>query len=437
MHKPILGITLFEEQLIRVYLLSDEFSLLKVLGKNRRIVIFTQVELQVKLKTLLKERFLDEIEVVAFSASMESKSQKMISFFANWVDPSVGAIRKLNREYIGMRIGRTGYLVRILVRYLFSSNKRIKKLIRFLYLRLSSAQKIGNSFSIIPPRLDLLLVMSLTNTESDLPLAVFYKKNGTPVIATVRSWDNVVTKGILKFTPDVFLSHSNFMSDSVIRVHGFESEIVKTWVTPGYQSKYLVNSDKNHSKLLNVTYACIGPVLNPDEINFITWIQKLSVNYGFNLSVLQHPKFQHLLPEGESKNYKVICFNYLDSTLKEYYSFLSCQDVVILSGTTVALDALFSGTKILALGFEIETQNFWESHLRSFDYLPHTKWLFENLPITKLRDKQHLISFLSNSFELRPISDSQAKLKPMIGHIELDYINLLEDCISVSLKTAY
>jgi hypothetical protein len=435
MHKSILGITLFEEQLIRVYLLSDEFRLLKVLGKNRQIVIFTRTDLQAKLKTLLIENFLDGIQVVAYKESIETKSQKIISFIANWIDPSEATIRKLNREYIGMRIGRTGYLVRILVRFLFSSNRRMKKLIRFLYMRLSSAQRIGRSFSIIPPKLDLLLVMSLTNTESDLPLAVFYKKNKTHVIATVRSWDNVVTKGILKFTPDVFISHSDFMSDRVIRVHGFKSEIVKTWVTPCYQSKYLVNSDKNHSKLLNVTYACIGPMLNPDEINFITWIQKVSVNYGFNLSVLQHPKFQHLLPEGESPNYKVICFDYLDSTLTEYYSFLNCQDVVILSGTTVALDALFSDTKILALGFEIETQNFWESHLRSFDYLPHSKWLFENLPITKLRNKQHLISFLSNSFELKPISDGQTQLKPMIGQVNLDYISLLEECISVSLKT--
>jgi hypothetical protein len=434
MHKPILGITLFEEQLIRVYLLSDEFSLLKVLGKNRRIVIFTQIELQAKLKAILKEKSLDEIEIVAFREPVESKSQKLISFFANWVDPSEGAIRKINREYTGMRISHMGYLIRILVRNLFSSSIRIKKLIRFLYLRISSVQRIENSFTNIPPKLNLLLVMSLTNTESDLPLAVFYKKKGIPVIATVRSWDNLVTKGILKFTPDIFLSHSNFMSDIFIRVHGFKSEIVKTWVTPCYQNKYLVNSNTNHSKLLNVTYACIGPLLNPDEMNFIDWIQKLSVNFGFNLSILQHPKFQHSLLKGESQNYEEICFDYLNSTLKEYYSFLASQDVVILSGTTVALDALFSGARILALGFEIETQNFWESHLRSFDYLPHTKWLFDNLPITKLMNKQHLISFLSNSFELGPVIDSQAKLKPMIGHIELDYISLLEDCISDNLK---
>jgi hypothetical protein len=66
-------------------------------------------------------------------------------------------------------------------------------------------------------RYDNNIPLSLTNIESDLQIGIFYKKKNTPVIATVRSWDNLVTKGILRFSPDIFLSHSKYMSEIAIQ----------------------------------------------------------------------------------------------------------------------------------------------------------------------------------------------------------------------------
>lgn len=434
MHITTIGITLFEEQLIRSYLLSDNLNLLRVIGNHKKIVIFTRIDLLHKVKSLSHTLPSIDIEVVSFIEYGESRIQKILSFFASWTDPSIAVIRKLKREYISNRIGSLGYYFRICIWHLFSSNNMIKSFIRFLYLHLSTKNRIRNSFSTLPPKLDLLFVTSLTNKENDLPVAIFYRKSQISVIATVRSWDNLVTKGILQFVPNLFISHSETMSHLAIKSHGFKAKIIKTWVTPCYQSKYKVDSTRSLTKTRKITYACMGPHLNPDEINFIVWLKYIAEANDFKLTILQHPKFQHDSLNLQLKNHQILCFNYMDSTLQEYYEFLSHQDLVILSGTSVALDALFVGTKILALGFEIQTQNFWLSHLRSFDYLPHSVWLFENLPIVKVTNKLDLISNIFAVEHLFNIDEYFSVLQQIIGNTNLNFINLLDEWISLNLE---
>ena len=43
----------------------------------------------------------------------------------------------------------------------------------------------------------------------------------------------------------------------------------------------------------------------------------------------------------------------------------------------------------------MQTQNFWSSHLRSYDVVPHTRQLFENYQIPRLQNKEELIEYLT------------------------------------------
>ena len=50
----LIGITFFEEQLLRVFLLSDNFQLLRNLLTRNDVLIFTRPDLKERIESLLK-----------------------------------------------------------------------------------------------------------------------------------------------------------------------------------------------------------------------------------------------------------------------------------------------------------------------------------------------------------------------------------------------
>lgn len=391
----LIGITFFEEQLLRVFLLSDNFQLFRSLLARNNLLIFTRPDLKEKMESILKLNGFESISVLSFKDTKETVFPRLLSFILRWIDPSTGTVRILHRERECLRITLFGLILRKMIHIIFSNIPKLKIGIRFLYILATRKSYLKNSFSETPPKLDLLFITSLTNIESDLQIGTFYKKKNTPVIATVRSWDNLVTKGILRFAPDIFLSHSRYMSEIAIKNHELRSTSVRTLVTPCYQKRFKPVRLKLEEKKLEISYGCIGPFLNPDELNFIKVLCNISRKTNVQLTIIQHPKFSHNFEGINLEKAEVKSFDYLNSTLTNYYTFLASQSFVIASGTTLALDALFVGTPVLGLEFEIETQDFWSSHLRSYDVVPHTKKLFEKYQIPRLKNELELIQYVS------------------------------------------
>ena len=348
------------------------------------------MDLKEKIEILLRQDEFLNIEVISFNDTKETFPVKIVSFALKWTDQSTGTLRALGRERESGHIKLYGYLFRYFIFLTFSKSIGIKRALRNLYFWFSKNRHISASFTDTPPAIDLLFCTSLTNTESDLQVSIFYRKYSIPIIATVRSWDNLVTKGVLKFAPDVFLSHSVFMSNTARQNHGLTSETIQTIVTPSYQKKFLPKFDRKISNDTHIVYGCTGPFINPDEIHFIAWLCLISDECYSLITIVHHPKFLNDLQNINLGNVKVKTFDYLDTTLEDYYSFLAMQNFVIASGTTLLLDAIFLGVPVIGLEFEINRQNFWSSHLRSYDYLPHTKILFESSALNRVDNKNDL-----------------------------------------------
>jgi len=377
--------------------LSDNFQLLRNLLTRNDILIFTRPDLKDRIESLLKLNRFESISVLAFKDTNETVLTRLLSFILRWIDPSTGTLRILYREREYSRITSFGLILRKIIYVVFSNIPKLKISIRNLYILATRSSYLIKSFSETPPNLDLLFITSLTNIESDLQINMFYKKKNTPVIATVRSWDNLVTKGILRSSPDIFLSHSKYMSEIAIQNHEIKPTSIRTLITPCYQNRYKPARFMLEKKKLEISYGCIGPFLNPDELNFIKRLCDISRKTNVQLTIIQHPKFLHDFKHINLEKIEVKTFDYLNSTLTSYYTFLATQSFVIASGTTLALDALFAGTPVLGLEFEIETQDFWSSHLRSYDVVPHTKKLFENYQIPRLKNEVDLIEYLSGN----------------------------------------
>lgn len=414
----ILGISLFEEQIVRAFFLSDNFYLLKQLSLKYKVIIFTNEEIGDFLDVKLKELGIDRTSVFKLKVIRERFLVKFFSFLLKWSDPSSATIRNLYREKNNQRMGIISFWQRKIFFHIFSHSVYLKKIFRSLLL---FVHKLDDDVKMEIPNVDLFVSTALTNSESDLPLSIYFKKKGIVVISSLRSWDNLVTKGTLKFQPDIFLSHSGYMTDLAIRIHGIKSISVIQSVTPSYQNRFLPKAEQNNVNSFNVAYGCIGPILNPDELNFLKWLGEISSETDTCISVVQHPKFKHDLRKIDKGNLNFKTFEYLSSTLEDYYRFIAEQDLVIASGTSLALDSLFVGTPLIGLAFEIIEQDYWLSHLRSYDQLPHSKYLFDKLSIRTVTSKLELIEILNGKKVYQKIKEGTDILSYLTGDSSIQF----------------
>jgi hypothetical protein len=423
----VLGIGLFEEQIVRSLFISDEFRLLKQLTNQNEVIIFTNQAIGDFLDTKIKELSMNKVQVLKFKEIKQSLLTKVFSFCLKWSDPSTATMRSLHREKISKRINVFGYWFRRAFFVCFRNVVLFKSIFRKLLLFTYKIDDIKNYSLTIIPNIDVFLATALSNSESDLPLSIYFKKKSIPVIAGLRSWDNLVTKGILKLQPNFLLSHSEYMTDLAIRVHGISPTSVIQSVTPSYQIRFQPDRELKENKLLNITYGCIGPALNPDEINFISWLGDISNDIDVTITVVQHPKFKHNLEVIDTGKLHFKTFDYLSTTLQEYFQFIADQDLVIASGTSFALDTMFAKTPLVGLAFEIIQQDYWFSHLRSYDALPHSKHLFDKLLIKKITSEAQLIEILKGKRNLQDFVNSTDSLQYLTGNIDLRFDDQILD----------
>jgi len=414
-----IGISLFEPQIVRTLFLSDDFKFLKRLVARKNIVIFTNYEIGNFLNIKITALGIKNIDIIKLDDIKESFSVKVFSFCLRWSDSSLATLRNLHIEKKFKRINFLGYLLRKIFFISFSHSRLLKKIFRYLLFFSFDLENVNKSSRVPIPHIDIFFASALTNSESDLPLSIFFKKQSIPVIATLRSWDNLVTKGTLRFQPDFLVSHSEYMTDLAIRVHGIKTSSLVQSVTPSYQKGFLPKMDKKGSSTLNIAYGCIGPVLNPDELNFIGWLGEISNNIETRITVVQHPKFIHELHTISTGKLIFKTFDYLSTTLQNYYQFLAEQDFIIASGTTFALDSMFVNTPLVGLAFEIVEQDYWSSHLRSFDTFPHSKYLFDKLSITKSTNKSELTEILKESKVVYNFQSTASSLRMLTGDSEI------------------
>ena len=416
-----LGISLFEEQIVRALLLSDNFGLLKQLTSQFRVVIFTNDKIGNFLFAKINELKINRVDIVKLNDIKESLTVRVFSFCLTWSDPSSVTMRNLHRQRLSKRVSVFGFLFRKVFFLCFRNSVFVKKMFRQLLLLSFNLDNVKDS-SVVPlPKLDVFIATALTNAESDLPLSIYFRKQAIPVIATLRSWDNLVTKGTLRFQPNILLSHSRYMTDLAIRVHGLIPSSIVQSVTPAYQEHFLPKNYSADGVNLKFTYGCIGPMLNPDEINFISWLAEISTEIDSTITILQHPKFAHNLSDINSGKLLFKTFDYLSSTLQDYYEFIAEQNFVIASGTSVALDALLVRTPLIGLAFEIIEQEYWFSHLRGYDTIPHSKLLFEKMSIKKVYSKLELVELLKGNCVWQNLSNNVGPLHMFSGDTNIKF----------------
>ena len=424
-NKKTLGFTLFEDQLVRSYLLSDNFRLLLVLVESFEVTLFTTSKIGSELKLKMPKNLLSVVKIQCVTQYNETILQKIVGFGLRQAEPGPTPRLKSQMARVKGEISIFGLAIRILANKIFP-NRLVVNVLRKMYLILHKSNTrytLSNNFDDI----DLLFVTSLTNFSADVPIALSIKSEGKPVIGTVRSWDNLVTHGSLRVAPDIFIAHSNFMADSAKYSQFLDVAKMKIMTTPSYRLEFLPK-DKISKEL--VIYGCMGPFANPDEQNAIQWLtENWTKNFpSTKLLILEHPAFPvKFTPSTLPKNISMAKMRYSDSSLTQYYGLLASAKLVIAGGTTVLLDAAFVKTPIAAIAFDFKLQNRSLSALRYFDKRPHTKRFFENCKVPLLQSPLDLINFVLKSLMINKFNAKLEETNEFIGNTNLDFCHTLKE----------
>jgi len=265
-----------------------------------------------------------------------------------------------------------------------------------------------------------VFITSLTN-RYDLQIALFAKVMHFHILGTVRSWDNLTSHGNLLVLPDIFYSHSQFMTDTLIKFHNFDPGKIVTITAPNYRETYRPLKIRNRSHPpVKIGFGCMGSVVNPDDKNFMIDFNNIAKQYSDKeFYIIQHPIFPHNIDFDLSSNLKVFRFDYEKFNLTQYYKELSQLDLLVAGGSSILLDAEFMKIPIGYIAFEIIPQNYWVSALRYEDYVYHFHKFIKLTGVRTIRSRNDLINIINDGDSNQDFLNSSLS-SYFLGNIEID-----------------
>ena len=427
--KSKLFITLFEGQLIRTYISSDKGNLLKELSSRYLLILITnpKYESTINLK-LEKFKLVNTVSVITFIKKEKNWLSLLCESIFMYLNSSVDTLISINSQKTDQK-SILNILLKSTIYHIFSKFNFVKKIIRFIYLYSFNLKSLFTSFSndIVLNSKDRLFITSLSPLRGeDILIGIYFKRKKNHVAATVRSWDNLVSNGCLFFKPKKFISHSEFMTECAIKYQDISSEHIYVGVCPSYQNKFIQFDRHYMLDQINIAYLSMSTAVNPDDSNLIKKIidSWTALPANMYLSIIEHPAFPtHIDVNGLPINVKVIKFDFENTSLYDYYSFLARMNLVISGGTTGILDASVLGVPTVAIGFEVYRQDFWKSGLRAFDYYSHTSNFFQDTGLKIATNLEQLGKYISNTDLI--ISLDRQKIFRYAGNPEAQLASLI------------
>jgi hypothetical protein len=412
--KGNLFFSLYESQLVRVYLSSDEGNFLRNVSEIFHVSILTNEQLKELILQLLIDFKLDsEVEVIETKIPREPRSTRVVAFFLRWLDQTDTTklkMRQMSRDNLHEKLKLS---IRYLIHKFSLCREQLIKSLRVLYfVSLKNVEIFPKSSELVIYPNDQLFITSLTNFWEDSIVGVYFEARGCFVAGTIRSWDNLVSHGQLRFIPKIFVSHSQFITECATRYQNILQERIVELVTPSYRQQFRLRKYGENREEKRILYGSMGLITNPDDYNLVVKLIELSSSMPENtqLTILEHPKFRiNVRPELLPENVNILCLPYETSNLSDYFQMLSECDLVICGGTSVLLDSLFVCTPVAVVHFEIQEQPYLKSAIRYFDTRVHTKSLFKAISLLHLYSEQDLARVLVGDIDVLRLEDSEVQ----------------------------
>jgi hypothetical protein len=393
-----IAITLFESMVIRNYLFSDNCELLSKLASQNKVILISNYKNLKFIEECIETIDKKNISLFVYKSQNIAFLPKICLSILKWTNSSDTILRDI-------KIEKKNRVLKFIANRVFSRFPLKDSILRLLILKLFRQNKFHHNISshhekTSLPKFDVVFITSLSNQSDDLQVALFARRNRIKIIGTMRSWDNLSSHGGLALIPDVFYSHSMFMSQMLSQFHRLNKNITVTLTAPNYRQNFLLGDRSNPKSILEpntkIGYGCMGEHINPGEKEFLIKLNEIGKLFSsYEFVVIQHPSFPHEMDFQLNSNFSVVQFDYTRVKLDSYYQSLAQLDVLIAGGSSILLDAVFVGIPIAYLNFEIIKQDYWKSALRYYDTLNHTKKFIELVSPRTLNNEEDLINLLS------------------------------------------
>lgn len=442
-HMKKIFLTAGEDIIARNILQTDFWRVFTEENKDNAIVLLVRKDKEAHFADVFAGH---NVQVIGFEHLPFSRTEKILFSLAR------SAIKNHTNLWSKMRSyerGDSGLFVTYLKRlytFIFGGSDGYKKLLRFLILKTKSDKATSKLFDEYKP--DVVVALSMTNFEFDVPIAKEAKRRGVKIIGMVRSWDNFSSHGLLRVVPDVLFLQNKFLKKMAFKYQAIDEKMIfDTSVgLPHYDAyknfdEYLIPKEEffkmynlDVSKKL-IVYGAMGDFLFPHEPELVDVFEEI-IGEGLVSEPAQvffriHPKFPNALDK--VKNAKHVLADLSPSYLDEggedkkldsksiFINTLVYADVVISGASTIAIDATVLNKPIICIGFDGTTREsdtgYWPSVKRFYDTYTHFEALMDTGAIKLARTKEELAEQI-NEYIATPVVDVEKRKKVLDMFVE-------------------
>ena len=429
-------VSVFDSNMVRNILRTNVFSALVLDSAVARIVLLVH---PLKLKEYTAEFGSDKVIVEPYPSGLPSRGELITWFLMRHTIQTKNVRAKIDELYITGGGGRGARLVKYLSALcVFYASKLwfIKEIIRRLTIVAHNAHTFAGILESHAPDLVFLPTIFATN---DIRLLKACVRRGIPTIGMVKSWDNLLGKDPLLLWPDRLVVHNHIVAGHAMRMHGYpESRIfvsgipqMDVYADPAYplsREELFASLGLDPRKRL-IVYAAVGILISYHEVNVIRTIADIVAEHevpdDVQLLVRLHPaypsdeeKLQGMLlvvsrpgKVGAEHNPLRFDFEFHERETRELAATLAHADVIMQSGSTIAIDAACFDTPIISIGFDGDGfKEVWERSAKRLLEKDHFQAIIETSGTWTVFSHDELVEAL-NAYLTDPTRDREGRAR--------------------------
>ncbi|MDO8676868.1 MAG: CDP-glycerol glycerophosphotransferase family protein [Candidatus Azambacteria bacterium] len=415
-------ITAFHPFISKNILNTDVFKLLKARNDLKIILLVPESKSDFFKDNYGSDKVVVEsiVEIPFLNSRLNNFFSKAALFFiySHWT-------RRKRRDYLNAN--RSFYnlikfhLFMVLTRIL-SGHKTINRIIRYFDWHYSPSNFFDKQFEAHKP--DLVFSADVYN-DFDQALIKEAKMRKIIVIGMIRSWDNNVSKGLMRFMPDKLIVNNEVIKKEAIQLHNYPEKNLIVAGLPQFDD-YLKTPFHNRENFFGflggdpakktILFAPGSPE-NTDEAKLtVCRVLKeakekniLPANVQFLVS--KHPQypndFQKLIGD---KNFMIMTIGTRIKNVRKYTEIspedsiqladmLYYSDVLIWMASSICLDALVFDKPEIVVNFDgFENKPYWSS-VRRFHDEDHMRSFLKTGGISIAKKPADIISFVKSYLE--------------------------------------
>lgn len=384
-------------------------GVLEALSKKARIVILVP---DFKKEYFIKEFGGENIFVEGVDMSLSGADlffRRMVLALSNTKTLYIKKRSQFHRD--GRLIAFLGYVLPSF----FGRISIVVKIMRFFDHHFFRTNFFSNLFQKYDPS---LIFSTDAQNELDVRLMKEGRYRGIKIISMVRSWDNLTSKGILRFVPDALLVNNGIVKAEATRYSFISQEKIKIIGIPHYD-QYFSTTPESKSNFFSgfgfdvkkalVIYAPIGDRYirkNQTDKYVLETLSSLDVNILVRLPPTDEVNFSGF----ESKNAKVAfqkTGNHFAKGGKKLSEITQADErslifalarasVIVTGQSTIAIDVCVFDKPVVIVGFDKEERSYWDGVHRYYDY-EYYKPILESGGVLFAKSAEELIGFVKSA----------------------------------------